>query len=307
MPTTRQIISAYGGQLQHGDLDSSIQTHLLGDKYVRGGEEVSDSVPLTAALIEEFESDVHFTLYSTPACVRCIKASPPMHATFSFAAVDLDFADHSEVPTHEDFADLIRFLFVVDRMPSVLYETRHGARAIFLIRPMRVAGNFEVHYRALLAKLDKSLQRASTRYRVDVACGDWTRLYRAAKVTRGGRAEYDRLVCHFHNQVLDLTQFAVATKRRRMAAATPGNKPFTAADPTLLQVIRDLPNSDTRNRDLLSGLCRAFRRYDSEGADKWADALCEAAISAGLDEAEVERVLANARKYTEQPSPQLED
>jgi hypothetical protein len=306
--TPEAIINAYtdslDDQLSYGlteqyHLPDTIGCHVLASKFCHGGEAVDATLPLSVALAEPWPCDVHISMYVSERQVRVTKAEAAGYElTFSFAAYDLDFDGHRSRPTRGDFADLIRTLHLIDIRPNLVYSTRGGARLAYFIEPVHDPEWFEEHYASLMRRVSEPLRTAGCGYQMDEACRDWTRLFRSARITRPGDhgevEEFGHDIRIFHAQPLDLANFHVRRKPPRPKPA--GNRPFLANDPKLLRLIRTKLVPGNRNNALFEGLCHVYRRYNDAGAAKWIDNLREAAIAAGLDEAEFEQVNKSALK-----------
>src|SRR5262249_31583880 len=149
------IISAYTSPVSQGTVPDNVRCHILASKYLPGLEPgLVITVPLTAMLLVEYAYDTHYTVYTTPAEVRCKKYEPlPAPICFQFTALDLDFDEHRSKPTRAAFADLLRSLYITDYTPNIVHETRGGARILYLIEPMTDPDKFEAHCGELLDKI----------------------------------------------------------------------------------------------------------------------------------------------------------
>jgi hypothetical protein len=260
------------------------------------------AVPLTAALLVAYDCDAHFTLYTTPAEVRLRKHEPlPAPVLFQFAAADLDFDSHRTLPTLLDFASLVRSLYVMGSdlpppTPNVVYETRGGARVLYLIEPLTDPAEFEAHYHALLAKVAEPLANAGCPYQVDLHARDWTRLFRAPRVVRDGVAEHHRQVRQFHGEVLDLRKFKVKPRpARATCTGRGGQRVFTGADPYLAVGLKGLREGN-RNCTVYRLLCHVRDRYQSGGIEKCVEIIRERALGEGMEEREFESTLRSVFK-----------
>ena len=281
--------------LDRHDLPSGVQTHVLGSKFTRGGEPVDGTMPLAHMLLEEWEADCHFTQYTSDPPVRAVKGEANNYKLrFDFCCYDLDFDNHGRRPTLDDFRQLVIVANVIDHTPNVLYETRGGARFVYLIRPTSNPEWFESRYAAFMAQLAPLFINANIGYQLDAAVKDWPRLFRCPRVIRDGAAEYDRQVRLFHTRMLNLNGFRIKSKTARKVTA--GNRPFTAHDPKLLRFFRTELVPGNRNNAIFAALCHVYRRYDGDAAAKWVECIHEAAINSGLDEAEFESVHNSAQK-----------
>lgn len=297
--TPEQLIFSFCSPLRHGDLDADVCCHVTASKMVRGDSPISDAVPLNWMLLERFDDDYHFTQYCSSPAVRCLKANADKYALeFRFAAFDLDFAEHHERPTREDFADLIRTLFIRDHVPNVCYETRGGARLIYLIEPVRNAQQFEDHYSALLRELNAQLSANPTRYRLDQCTRDWPRLFRCSLVQRDYRSEYDRLICLYHTDTLDLRTFKPASRPKRKVIV--GNQRYNPGDLYLLRLLYTEMRDGNRNNATFKAICYAYRTYAGEAHERWVSQIYLAAVTNnGLDESEFDAIHRSARQIVE--------
>ena len=184
---------------------------------------------------------------------------------------------------------------ILDHTPNVAYQTRGGARLIYLIEPTHDPEWFESQYAAFMPKLDEPFSNVKCGYQLDTAVKDWSRLFRSARVTRDGVEEFDHQIRFFHDRLLNLNTFRLKRKPARKAKAQ-GRKPFRSRDPKLLRLIRTKLVPGNRNNALFQGLCHVYRTYDPEGATRWIESIREAAANSGIDGAEFEAVLRSAQK-----------
>jgi hypothetical protein len=294
------------------DIDDSIRTHRLDHKKIPAvslhventlNEETGEittvitrvgahtpALSLSTLLTMQWPTDVHFPQYYTSEEKRQQKSDPialPLDIEFRFAAYDLDFGDHKVRPTIADFNKLVLTLQVVDYTPNIIYQTRGGARIIYLIDPINVADEFERHYNKLLTTLEQPLSLSTNGYTID-ATKDWTRLFRAPWVVRDEVEEYDRLIRLFHNKVLDLRRFKV--KEKKIAHRVVHNSPFDQSDTYLMALLNEM-SEGTRNNNLFKAACHIYRSYNEDGIERWLDIFRERAESEGLTPVEIETVI----------------
>lgn len=291
MPTSQSIINAYTQSLNpHSPLPSA-DCHVLASKYTKGGDSVTGTLSLKQMLLERWPCDLHFTMYTSPTGTRLLKGAPS-NPTFNFCAYDLDYDGHNSKPTLDAFAGLVRLLYVIDLTPNIVYTTRGGARIIYLIDPIDDPDRFEAHYQ----KLQSILAKFQTKYQVDTAAKDWTRLFRAPLVVRDDVEEYHHQVLSFHDEILDLTEFKAIPKPPRLPVQ--GNQLFHLHDPVLCRLILELIPGQ-RNNTLFKALAYALGKYNPESAEKWIDLFREKAEEAGVSEREFETTLKSAIRTNE--------
>src|SRR4051794_26317960 len=88
---SRLILDAYTAVAGHGLIrlpDAGV--HVLGSKFIRGGETVDGTIGLDDLLIERFDCDAHFSMYTSPSCTRLLKGNPTPGIRFDLAVLDLD-------------------------------------------------------------------------------------------------------------------------------------------------------------------------------------------------------------------------
>lgn len=264
--------------------------------HVRVGQ-TTPSIPLSIMLLTKWQTDVHFSMYHTSEQRRMQKSNPtcpPLNIEFKLCAFDLDFDAHRTKPTDADFDHLILCLQIIDHMPNIVYQTRGGARIIYIIDPIRDANTFEGHYQRMLTKLKEPFENAHMGYAVDET-KDWTRLFRAPLVVRDGRAEYDYHIRTFHTDTIDIRRFKVMPKEERVWGN--GNQKFRPNDAYLHARMKEIEPGN-RNNALFRAACHALRIYLPDAAETWLDELRNKAHAEGLAPVEIEAVIRSAENAT---------
>jgi hypothetical protein len=272
--------------------------HVLGSKFTPGGDPVDGTLGLADLLVERFECDAHFTSYTSPELARLVKGIPHPQIRFDLAVLDLDFDDHQSRPTLGDFAALIRIAHLLDEVPNVVYETRGGARFIYVIEPITDADQFERHFHALLTRVAAPIARSRSPYQVDLAAKDWTRLYRCPLVVRDRVEEFDRQVRVMHPGRLCLTSFRVRRPKPRVVYS--GHERYAGDDPRLELLIRGL-KVGSRNTCLYKAAAYVLSRYAPADAESLLVRIGVDAASAGLGEREVVSTIQSARNRVGRP------
>jgi hypothetical protein len=136
--------------------------------------------------------------------------------------------------------------------------------------------------RTLLALLQE--QTAHSPYRIDPACKDWTRLFRAPRVVRDGVAKYDIAVRKYHDDILDLRRFETKPRLQRKIALD-GSARFSGADPWIAAKLGGMAEGNRNNS--VYALLRYIRdKYTPEAEDIWVRNVANKALAAGMDEQE---------------------
>ena len=170
----------------------------------RDGKEIAvlDAVPLREALERTYDTDAHFACYHvlgeahTPRLgINTYHALLEQGARLMFdvVAIDFDAPDDQRIDgeASEDWrTDWRDKLWDLELEGGGLswYDTRGGGRAVWeLAKPVEGADRFETFLRKMLHYLRKQGLRP------DMACSDWTRLFRLPYVNREGHGpqEYE--------------------------------------------------------------------------------------------------------------------
>jgi hypothetical protein len=236
-------------------------------------------------------------MYTSPAVTRLVKdaslAGVYSGVRFDVAVLDLDFDDHRNRPTIEDFSKLVMCAQVMDHTPNVVYATRGGARFIYCIEPIMDVDLFERHYHGLLERIRKPFENADIGYQVDLCAKDWTRLFRAPLVTRDDKEEFDYYVGVFHDNRLSLTDFRTR-KTRRVTPEYSGNQIYRGGDRRIINALARLGEEGTRNSNLYKLTAYVASRYEPESRNRILDMAAARAAAAGLEENEISHVIQSA-------------
>jgi hypothetical protein len=297
-------IAGCSRKLTKGMIGAGTKCQVFDTKYTRGGHKADGTLSLGETLLEKWPTDLHFTQYTDLDGVRLTKDRLCGGISFAFVAMDLDFDDHRTRPTAADFAGVLMLAAKIDPSPNIVYETRGGARWIWLIEPIRNEDVFEEHAQALMWKITYSMRESDSKYAVDLAARDWTRLYRAPHVVRDNREEFDRHIRWLHGKRLNLLKAVPAKAKRREhtrahahAQAHTGYSPF-GADPRLETLIEGMVEGQ-RNDYLFRATLYALRKYDEAGQIKWLSILVDRAAGAGLGQREINTTIESASRYVE--------
>ena len=242
------------------------QCMVFSDKFIMGGAHDEGVImPVEAMLRTSFESDAHFVQYVTPKNMRVNKGmKEPLQ--FSFCAYDLDYSGHGERPTNDKFEHLQFHFGLIDNVPNIIYATRGGARAIYLIKPIASGDVFEAHAKVLGKKIAEPIHNGKSGYELDTAASDWTRMFRCPRVIRDDEAQYDYPVRYYHNKILDLLRFKIEIKKYRPISRSAER----ITNFELLRLLRDAADKmrqGSRNTVLYACFFRLWRRWPDDAED----------------------------------------
>ncbi len=228
------------------------RVQVLTTKFTPGGESVAGTLDLDEMLLERYPADAHFMMYTSPQGVRLVKGTAAyLGVCFEIAAVDLDFDQHRSRPTLSDFCDLAMVADVTLRpAPNVIYQTRGGARLVYLIETIQDDPDlFERHYQGLIARVKRQVNNLSNfPYHVDTAAKDWTRLFRCPRVTRDGREEFDHHVQVVHDRRVSLLNLKIPKgRRRKMLKVGAGCRQYHGTDRYLIRLLGEMLHEGQRN------------------------------------------------------------
>lgn len=271
---------------------------LLADKFVPAGQsEYAYVVPLSTALLGNWPTDAHLAAYVPDTGVR-VKKDNPGSVTFKVALVDLDYARHQGRPSPDDWVRLLRILHVCDWTPNIAYPTRGGARLVYVLtKTVTDPRVYEAHHRALLDKLDEIFRAFQSWYSVDMACGDWTRLYRAPHVIRDGADTYNAPVRIFPDRrPRDLLKLEVPEPEEVERPATISAPLAYLKIDTKLGALLAKMVEGQRNRYLFACVRHAIETYAPEAAERVIGIIIDCAHRAGLEQHEIDTTVASARR-----------
>lgn len=186
------------------------------------------SVNLSTALTREFTSDAHATAYATPNGHRLRSSAAgriPIHITTLWLDVDCPEAHAVDGVASRSWRrgalEAVRRTVTHHPSPCV-YHTRGGIRVVYAIDPYPIesaeaAADWRRIYLATVCHLESRYGLAA-----DVACADWTRLYRLPNVVRDGKRERSRVYGDPQNVGVfraDITDEDIARARERVPTA----------------------------------------------------------------------------------------
>ncbi|MCP4897860.1 MAG: hypothetical protein GY906_12885 [bacterium] len=157
-------------------------------------------LPFDQVFAEPFETDVHFVTYQVQGHDVFPRLNKPVLSKLreqggevltTFLAFDFDNPGHAEW-TREGYEDIIRLLFEMSDAGFALalgfthfYTTRHGCRFVYVLdQPIPVDAAESVHRGVVRDFAEWGLE-------LDTSCSDWTRLFRAPFVMRGGKPTWE--------------------------------------------------------------------------------------------------------------------
>lgn len=204
---------------------------LFNNKQCWGGTQASSVCNLPSMLLVKCPADTHFVQYNCSRNpVRINKGTKTDGMSFGIAAYDIDWDHHKTKPSEIDFANLVHHISTLNMpIPSIIYETRGGARLIYGICP--VIDNptaFERHYLGLWHRINEPLKvindggGVGLKYDLDPNTKDWGRLFRCPRVERADAdgvviEEFDRHSRVYHKNKLDITQYEGPAPRKKRA------------------------------------------------------------------------------------------
>lgn len=218
---------------------------VMRNRYVRALPRYGERVyPLSVgyAMRRAYTSDAHFVAY-TSALGRRLSRESLTHgavATIGIIAIDVDCPDvhgtsDDAPPTwRAETLGIVRAI-ASDHGAPYYYETRGGARLIYRLPvPSWIStpddeSQWSLDYLVTLAYL-----RRRYGLRGDVACADWTRLYRLPRATRGDAPE-----CRATRGDPDrIAELHISPESRDLAAAREVHRP--SRQPAYAEVPRDV-------------------------------------------------------------------
>lgn len=184
---------------------------LLPSKLMKGIAAMGDDAePMVCASFEEvfsnqWTTDAHFVCYAPsfgiehveggfPRCKKSALSSiraQGVDLVSTIFAIDYDNPGHRDWSSGESFDEfLVRLHDAEERCPAaarfnLLYQTRHGARLVYILAAPLPVDRAEKHHRGLVSQL------IAAGIGVDAKCSDWTRCFRAPFVLRDGKATWD--------------------------------------------------------------------------------------------------------------------
>ncbi len=280
--------------------------HIMADKYAKGGEQIDGTTDVVDLLTQKWEFDLHFTMYTHPSVTRLVKESTPHKGIrFDVAVYDLDFDDHKTRPTHNDFCSLVFAGKYLDEAPNIIYQTRGGARFVYFIESIYDEFLFEAHYQSFLGRLAAFFETRAESYnfrgyQVDTAAKDWTRLFRASRVTRENSSgvpvpEFDYDIRAIHGGKLDLQTFKV--KEKPAPPVYDGNAIYRGFDKRIITGLARLKNEGSRNQNLFKLCAYVHEKYEPNSREQIYGRIRNWAMQGGLSEKEIDSTMASAANH----------
>jgi hypothetical protein len=279
----------------------AIPVLVLPHAFITGGEG-GYQVSLVEMLTTAWDSDTHYVQYTSGEDARLRKDMAATNLRFEIMALDLDGVGH-QAPSDYAWWSLVQTTGWMSPQPNAVYQTRAGARLVFVVEPITDGLEFEQKRLLLMAAVRAELGKSP--YEVDLT-KDWTRLLRAPRVVRknddGTTSDLRAMpvwVWHTSRLRMQGDRWTVPAAPKPRSDKPRTEQKYTGKDRWIDRYLSTQHEPGARNASLYKVCCWIAKTYLASDAAALTDKVCDHAHAEGLSEIETQSVARSARTAVE--------